>query len=491
MKTYICDNCGFINQIEDFNQDSVCLNCKASCDKLRLIENQIAENEIDAIINSVIDNLTEEKEEKIINKKGKEEKYILIDEFNPCIKKNSEKCVNCGQCKKTCEKNANLRYDLNKCLNPICIGCGSCVLNCPSGSITVKESYKEVKEIIDKNEKIVVAIVEPNTSLFIAEKYNLDLDNIDYKLNDALKKIGFDYAFNSGFAIDVGIVEEVSEFIERLKNKQLLPLISANCPSITKYLEIYHPEVINNISTTKNPLFIESFFIKDLFCNEKGFNNEKIITVGITSCLSNKMKMKESDNNLDYVITINELIKMIELEQINMKSLALSEYENYSNYSNSAKLLDLCGGQSEIFIKSFCKLVSKTKNSVNEIDESQFMNINGIKDINIDIGNYKLRVAIVNSLYELDYLIDSGNYKKYHYIEVKLCKNGCLDGAGYKCEDIESLKEKIYKSVNNYSLDNESVKQIYKSYLSKPLSQKSVELLHEKYENKSNNLSNL
>ena len=56
MKTYICDNCGFINQIEDFNQDSVCLNCKASCDKLRLIENQIA------------DILLQEMEKEVINR---------------------------------------------------------------------------------------------------------------------------------------------------------------------------------------------------------------------------------------------------------------------------------------------------------------------------------------------------------------------------------------------------------------------------------------
>ena len=61
MKTYMCDSCGHINQIEDFNENTVCSNCKAPSDKLRLIEDQIAENEIDAIINSVIENLTEEK----------------------------------------------------------------------------------------------------------------------------------------------------------------------------------------------------------------------------------------------------------------------------------------------------------------------------------------------------------------------------------------------------------------------------------------------
>ena len=131
MKTYMCDNCGHINQISDYNENTICSNCNATSEKLRLIEDQIAENEIDAIINSVIENLTEEKEEKIIGKEGTEDnKFLEIEDGNPCVKRHIDKCINCGQCKKICEKNANMRYDLNKCLNPVCIGCGECIKNC-------------------------------------------------------------------------------------------------------------------------------------------------------------------------------------------------------------------------------------------------------------------------------------------------------------------------------------------------------------------------
>lgn len=495
MKTYICDNCGFLNQIDVYNEETVCSNCKASYEKLRLIENQIAENEIDAIINSVIENLTEEQEEKIINREDSEDgKSLKISEDNPCIKKNTEKCINCGQCKKTCEKYANLKYDLNKCLNPVCIGCGECMKNCPSKAILPKEDYVEVKDVIDKNEKIVAAIIEPNVPYLLADYFNLPFDGIEYKINDALRTLGFDYVFSSGLACDINIIEEVSEFIERLKNKQLLPLITGNNSSLTKYLEVYHPSVVNNISTIKNPLFIQSEIIKENFCNEKGFNKEKIVTVGISSCISNKMKQKESNNNLDYVITVNELIKMFERDETNMNSLVEKEYDEYNDYSSSARLIDLPGGQSEVFIKTLCKLINKTKKSVNEIDESQFMNINGIKEVNIAIGEYQLRIAILNSIYELDYLINSGKYKNYHYIEINLNQDGNLDGNGYSFKDENNknnIKENIYKSVNKYPFDNKSVKLIYSSGFSKPLSQKSVELLHEQYNNKSNILTNL
>ncbi len=493
MKTYICDNCGHINELEDYNEQSTCSNCKASYDKLRLIESQIAENEIDAIIDSVIENITEQKEEKIINR-DEENKFLEFDENNICIKRNSEKCINCGQCKKTCEKFANLKYDLNKCLHPVCIGCGECVKNCPTKAITYKEDYTSVKEVIDKNEKIVVAIVDTNVPLILAHHYNIEVENIDKKINDVLKRIGFDYTFSSGFGCDISIIEEVSEFIERLKNKQLLPLMTGSSPSITKYIEVYYPQVIKNISTSKNPLLIQNEIIKRNFCDEKGFNKEKIVTVGITNCISDKMKVMENNYNLDYVITVNELIKMIDREEIDMNNLVLREYDGYDDYSNSAKILNLPGGQSEVFIKTFCKLVNKTKKSVNEIDDSLFMNINGIKEINIKIGEYELRLAIVNSIYELDYLINSGNYKKYHYVEVNFYKNGFLDGNGYyfnNNEDKEKIKEIIYKEVNKYPFDNKSVKHFYSNDLVKPLSEKSIEILHETYKDKSNILVNL
>ena len=63
MKTYMCDNCGDINQIDNYDENTVCSNCKASSEKLRLIEDRMAENEIDAIINSAVRNAARESKE--------------------------------------------------------------------------------------------------------------------------------------------------------------------------------------------------------------------------------------------------------------------------------------------------------------------------------------------------------------------------------------------------------------------------------------------
>ena len=85
-----------------------------------------------------------------------------------------EKCINCGQCKKTCENIVNISYDLNKCNEPICIGCGQCVLNCPTGAMIPKYSYREVMDIIEANSKIVVALISPAVKVSIGELFNIE-----------------------------------------------------------------------------------------------------------------------------------------------------------------------------------------------------------------------------------------------------------------------------------------------------------------------------
>ena len=197
-----------------------------------------SDNEIDAIIDSVLEEVFEENNSKIINTNEKQ-KSITISDNNKIISKNNDKCINCGQCRKTCEKVANIKYNLNECKNPICTLCGACVLNCPSNALSFKQSYKEVKRIINKNEKIVVAIVDPSVYEYLYD-FIKDKD-VERIFVGALKEIGFDYVFNGAFANDLKTLEEVTEFAERLKNKQLIPMITGGCPSWIDYAQIYHP----------------------------------------------------------------------------------------------------------------------------------------------------------------------------------------------------------------------------------------------------------
>ena len=174
MKKYICNKCGYITEEDEYNEEYVCPICSAKSDEFKLIEDDgLADGEIDAVIESVVEEVMDEAESGIVNT-VEEDKKIRISDTNPSITRILEKCINCGQCKKTCEKIVNLRYDLNKCEEPICLGCGQCILNCPTGALVPKYAYKEVKQIMDANEKIVVAIISPAVRVSIGEAFGLE-----------------------------------------------------------------------------------------------------------------------------------------------------------------------------------------------------------------------------------------------------------------------------------------------------------------------------
>ena len=52
------------------------------------------------------------------------------------------------------------------------------------------------------------------------------------KIVDALRKIGFDYVFDTAFSADLTIMEEGAEFLERLQNGELKdrPMFTSCCP---------------------------------------------------------------------------------------------------------------------------------------------------------------------------------------------------------------------------------------------------------------------
>lgn len=481
MKTYRCKNCGQQIEVDD-TVYFVCPNCGYE-------ENNDDSSEIDSIIDSVIEDILDEKKSKIISNN----KYIDITDSNPIIIKNMDKCTSCGNCKKTCENIANISYDMNECKKPICTECGACVLSCPSGALSFRQSYKEVKRIIDLNEKIVVAIVDPSIYSYLFDIAS-SVNDIEAKLVGALRKVGFDYIFNGAFASDLSILEEVTEFAERIKNKQLVPMFTSSCPSWVNYAQIYHPEILKNISTCKTPMQMHSAVVKEFFTKEKGFDESKIVTVGISTCTSQKENY-EDKRNLDYSLTLYELLNLFKEEEIILDSADPMRYDELlSEGSGSAYLRSICGGESEAFARTFYRIMKKSKLKEDEIEFFALRDIKGIKETTIKVGEYPLRIAIVEGLVNFEKLMTNKRYRHYHIIEVMNCVGGCIGGSGrlYNSNNINQNIDKIYKkdkeSVKRCAHDNKEIKLLYKNYLSKPLSAKCLETLHRGYVDNSNML---
>ena len=503
MKKYICNKCGYIAEEDEYNEEYVCPICSATSKEFKLIEDTgLAEGEIDAVIESVVEEVMDEAESGIVNN-VEEDKKIRISDTNPAITRILEKCINCGQCKKTCEKIVNLRYDLNKCEEPICIGCGQCILNCPTGALVPKYAYKEVKQIMDANEKIVVAIISPAVRVSIGEAFGLEPGiNSEKKLVTALKEVGFDYVFDTGFGADLTVLEEVAEFANRLKNKEKIPQFTSCCPAWVKYAEIYHPELIDNISTCKSPIGMQCAILKSYFCEQKGFDDSKLVTVAITPCTAKKMEAKEYTLNIDYVLTASEISILFKEENVKFADLVETEFDKMlGESSGSGMMFGTTGGVCESVIRTLYRIMVKKNLDTNELVFNELRGYDGIKEATIQIDKYKLRVAVVQQMENLEKLLEGDKYKNYHFIEVMNCKGGCVGGGGQplcaipKSDEVKEkrskgLQEIDQKRVIRCSHDNKELKELYKEYLKQPLSKESLNLLHTSYSDKSNLLNN-
>ena len=498
MKTYICNNCG-----SKFELDGSNINCP-NCGSILTDDNLVLDgiNEIDAIIDSVIEEAIEVKESKIINI-NEEEKRILFSDNNKLIERNNDKCIKCGLCKKTCENLANLSYNLNLCENPICTGCGQCILGCPSNALSFKKEYREVKDIMDANEKIVVAIVSPSVYSMVKEVYNIEnINDIEKKLVGGLRKLGFDFVFNSSFGSDLLIFEEATEIIERFSKKEKFPFFTSSCPSWIKYMEIYHPELINNVSTCKNPVEIQNEVIKNYFVEKKGFEKDRVVTVSISNCLARKMEKVDNNLDTDYFITSSELALLLSEEEIDLKNVDPSNYDiDVGESSGGGYLLSVSGGHLESLIRTVYRIINKKELAKDEIDIYELRGNEDIREATVQISALKLKVAVVSDMKSLERLLENDLYKKYHLIEVSYCQGGCIGGSGQifdnNCQYNKLLDERssdIYlldkSNQNRYAHNNREIKELYKKYLSNPGSELAKKLLHTSYKDLSILLKN-
>ena len=102
------------------------------------------------------------------------------------------------------------------------------------GALTARDDTEKVWEAIEDPEKIVVAQVAPAVRTAWGEELGLSPEEATIgRIMDALKRMGVDYAFDTVFSADLTIMEEASEFLERLRkaNSKTVPCSPPAAPA--------------------------------------------------------------------------------------------------------------------------------------------------------------------------------------------------------------------------------------------------------------------
>ena len=379
---------------------------------------------------------------------------VEVKEDNLCLNRIEEKCINCGMCLKTCKSINGFEND--------CINCGQCILTCPSGALTPKYDYQKVLNFINDTDYTVVVFTAPAVRVAIGDAFGFPPGSfLEGKMVSALKQIGFDFVFDTTFGADLTIMEEATELLTRIQNKNL-PMFTSCCPSWVLYTEKYHPELVKNLSTCKSPIAMQGAMIKSYFAEMYEIHKEKIISVSLTPCISKKYE-RSLYPDTDYVITTSELILMIQELGIDFQNLEDAAFDKLLGKGSGGGLIfGVSGGVMESILRTAYYMVNKEK-APEQFYE--FLEIRGEKDIKeaiVDMKEFKLKIAVVNKVSTIEKNYDK--LKNYDFIEVMSCPGGCIGGGGQPLVAIKDLPSIRQERISSMYQDDKNLK-IKESYM--------------------------
>lgn len=432
----------------------------------------------------------------------------------PLIRDES-KCIKCMRCIQICDKVQSLRvWDLAKTGSRTtvdvslrrnikeadCSLCGQCITHCPVGALTGRDDKRPVfsqNGFLNAKGKTTVVQVAPAVRTAWAESFRLSRKFASTKrLAGALRMMGFDYVFDTTFAADLTIMEEASEFLERLHHKENYqwPMFTSCCPGWVRFLKSQYPDMTGCLSTAKSPQQMHGAIIKTYFADKIHEDPENIFSVAIMPCIAKKaecalptMDSTGTGPDVDVVLNTREFVNYLRSLNIDIYSLPEDEFDSPCGEGSGAGVIfGTTGGVMEAALRT-CYNMTTGKNP----EPDAFYGIRGMdgwREASIDIAGTTVKVAVVSGLGNARRLIEAVRKKKvfYHFVEVMACPGGCVGGGGQPIHDGREMAE--IRSRNLYFLDsknelrfsheNPEIKKVYDEYLEKPLSRMAHKLLH-------------
>ena len=437
------------------------------------------------------------------------------DESLPLIR-DFTKCIKCMRCVQVCDKvqslgvwdvvntgartTVNVRHNKNlKDVN--CSYCGQCIVNCPVGALHERDDVKKVIAALDNKEKITIVQVAPAVRAAYGEGIGLTREEAtEKKLAGILKSLGFDYVFDTTFSADMTIMEEGSEFLERLDDirKTGLPMFTSCCPGWLRFIKSEFPNLVSRLSSAKSPQGMFGALAKSYYAEILNVPEEKIFNISIMPCLAKKDEATlDNYHDIDAVLTTRELDRLLESTMVNPSGIKEMDFDSPLGVGSGAGVIfGVTGGVMEAALRSAYFLVNK-KNP----DADAFKDIRGLdgyREGSFDFGNgVVVKVAIAHSLSNARKLINKilRGEVRYDFVEIMACPGGCINGGGQiinlEGSDLIARSSVLYGLDKNnnirFSHENPEVIECYKKYLEKPLSEKAHHLLHRDHLNEMKN----
>jgi len=439
-----------------------------------------------------------------------------VDYSSPSIIRDPNKCINCERCISVCADtqtvfaltldgrgfNTTITTSFNKGMaNSPCVNCGQCTVYCPVGALRERTHTDEVWQALLDPDKYVVVQEAPAVRATLGEEFGMNPEEVTTgKMYAALRRLGFDRVFDTNFTADLTIMEEGMELINRVKSGGKLPVITSCSPGWIKFMETYFPCVAENVSTCKSPQQMFGAMVKTYFAQKENIDPAKIVSVSVMPCTAKKFEAQRPEmhdsgyQDVDYVITTRELIRMIQEARLDFKNLPEEKADDLmGEYTGAATIFGATGGVMEAAVRTAYFVLAGQE--MENMNLAPVRGMNGIKEAELTIplkdgGELPLKVAVAHGLGNARKLMERlVNGEEFHFIEIMACPGGCVGGGGQPFGS--SIADRARRGLSLYKEDenaqkrtshsNSEVMKAYADFLIEPNSPKAHKLLHTNY----------
>jgi NADP-reducing hydrogenase subunit HndD len=455
--------------------------------------------------------------------KGEQSTYK--EDTSPAILRDVDKCIMCRRCETMCNdvQTVGVLSAINRGFSSVvapafernldhseCTYCGQCVAVCPTAALTEVDHTNQVIHHLADPTKTVIVQTAPAVRAALGEEFGMEPGTlVTGKMVASLRRLGFNYVFDTDFAADLTIMEEGAELLDRLTkylsgDKEVkLPMLTSCCPGWVNFFEHHFPDMIDIPSTARSPQQMFGAIAKTYFAEKINVKRENLVVVSIMPCVAKKYECTRDEfsvngnPDVDYALSTRELANLIKRANINFNKLPDEDFDTPMGESTGAAVIfGTTGGVIEAATRSAYEL--QTGKRLEKVDFTQLRGMEGIRSAKVDFDGLELNIGIAHGLGNARKLLEDirAGKSQYHAIEIMACPGGCIGGGGQPLHHgdssiLKARQKAIYQEDSGKSIrkshENPSIIKLYEEFLGKPLGKKSHHLLHTIYFDKSKN----